>query len=117
MIARVVRWFATGPDRPLIADASVVRQIYERRRWRVLIWLVIGYGFFYTCRLSLSVAKKPMLDEGILSVEQMGIIGSILLYVYALGKFSNEYLSDRANIRRFMSTAPRSVPSNPDTQG
>ncbi len=67
--------------------------------------------------LSLSVAKKPMLDEGILSVEQMGIIGSILLYVYALGKFSNGYLSDRANIRRFMSTAPRSVPSNPDTQG
>lgn len=105
MIARVVRWFATGPDRPQIADAAIVRKIYERRRWRAIIWLVVGYGFFYTCRLSLSVAKKPMLDEGILSVEQMGIIGSILLYVYAFGKLFNGFLSDRANIRRFMSTA------------
>ena len=105
MLTRVFRWFATGPDRPPIGDASVVRDIYERRRWRVFIWLVIGYGFFYTCRLSLSVAKKPMLDEGILSVEQMGIIGSILLYVYAFGKFFNGILSDYANIRRFMSTA------------
>ncbi len=65
MLARVVRWFATGPDRPQITDASLVRKIYERRRLRVLIWLVVGYGFFYTCRLSLSVAKKPMLDEGV----------------------------------------------------
>ncbi len=105
MFAPVIRWFATGPDRPLISDASVVRKIYERRRWRVLIWLVVGYGFFYTCRLSLSVAKKPMLDEGILSVEQMGIIGAVLLYVYAFGKFFNGFLSDRANIRRFMSIA------------
>ena len=105
MLARVVRWFATGLDRPLITDASLVRKIYEGRRWRVLIWLVVGYGFFYTCRLSLSVAKKPMLDEGVLSVEQMGVIGAILLYVYAFGKFFNGFLSDRANIRRFMSTA------------
>lgn len=105
MIVRVIRWFATGPDRPVIADAEIVRKIYELRRWRVFIWLVIGYGFFYTCRLSLSVAKKPMLDEGVLSVEQMGIIGAVLLYVYAFGKFFNGFLADRANIRRFMSTA------------
>lgn len=104
-MVRAIRWFATGPDRPVIADAGVVRRIYESRRWRVFIWLVIGYGFFYTCRLSLSVAKKPMLDEGVLSVEQMGFIGSALLYVYAFGKLFNGFLSDRANIRRFMSVA------------
>ena len=69
------------------------------------MWLILGYGFFYTCRLSLSVAKKPMLDEGILTVEQMGIIGSLLLFVYAFGKFFNGFLADRANIRRFMSVA------------
>ena len=57
MLARVVRWFATGPDRPLITDASLVRKIYERRRLRVLIWLVVGYGFFYTCQLCLLSLK------------------------------------------------------------
>ena len=35
----------------------------------------------------------------------MGIIGSVLLYVYAVGKFTNGILSDRANIKRFMSIA------------
>lgn len=101
----IVKWFATGPDAPQINDAAKVHRIYEKRRWRVFVWLIIGYGFFYTCRLSLSVAKKPMLDDGILSVEQMGFIGALLLYVYAVGKFLNGFLADRANIRRFMSVA------------
>lgn len=49
--------------------------------------------------------KKPILDAGVLSVSEMGIIGSVLLYVYAVGKFTNGMLSDRANIKRFMSIA------------
>lgn len=101
----IIKWFATGPDSPPISDPERVRSIFEKRRWRIFVWLIIGYGFFYTCRLSLSVAKKPMLDDGVLSVEQMGIIGAILLYVYAFGKFFNGFLADRANIRRFMSIA------------
>ncbi len=101
----IVKWFATGPDRPPIEDSDRVRRIFDKRRWRVFVWLIVGYGFFYTCRLSLSVAKKPMLDDGVLSVEQMGIIGAVLLYVYAFGKFFNGFLADRANIRRFMSMA------------
>lgn len=101
----ILRWFATGPNSVPLTDAGQIRRIFENRRWRLFLWLIIGYGFFYTCRLSLSVAKKPMLDEGVLSVEQMGIIGSLLLFVYAFGKFFNGFLADRANIRRFMSVA------------
>ena len=102
---KIIRWFATGPDAAPITDQGTVDAIFKNRRWRVIVWLVLGYGFFYTCRLSLSVAKAPMLDEGILSVEEMGIIGSLLLFVYAFGKFFNGFLADRANIRRFMSIA------------
>ncbi|MDH3805035.1 MAG: MFS transporter, partial [Gammaproteobacteria bacterium] len=102
---RIIRWFATGPDSPAIGDPDKIHALFQSRRLRVFVWLVLGYGFFYTCRLSLSVAKKPMLDEGVLSVEQMGIIGSMLLFVYAFGKFFNGFLADRANIRRFMSIA------------
>ena len=102
---RIIRWFATGPDSPPIGDPDKIDAIFKNRRLRVFVWLILGYGFFYTCRLSLSVAKKPMLDEGVLSVEQMGIIGSMLLFVYAFGKFFNGFLADRANIRRFMSIA------------
>jgi OPA family sugar phosphate sensor protein UhpC-like MFS transporter len=101
----VLSYFRTGPDRPLLRDQAEIRRIYERRRWSVLISLILGYGFFYTCRLGLSVAKQPMLDAGAVSVAQLGAIGSALLYVYAVGKFVNGVLSDRANVRRFMSVA------------
>ena len=89
---QIIKWFATGPDAPPISDPAKIDAIFSKRRLQVFVWLVLGYGFFYTCRLSLSVAKKPMLDEGILSVEQMGIIGAVLLYVYAFGKFFNGFL-------------------------
>lgn len=46
-----------------------------------------------------------MLDAGLLSVTELGVIGGVLLYVYAVGKFVNGMLSDRANIKRFMSIA------------
>ncbi len=101
----VLKWFATGPDATPLTDDGAINRLYQNKRWRLFLWLILGYGFFYTCRLSLSVAKKPMLDEGILTVEQMGIIGSLLLFVYAFGKFFNGFLADRANIRRFMSVA------------
>lgn len=101
----MLKYFATGPDRAPITDAVEVKRLFKQYRLRVFFWLVLGYGFFYTCRLSLSVAKKPMLDAGILGVDEMGIIGSILLYVYAFGKLINGFLADRANIRRFLSWA------------
>lgn len=105
MLKKIIKFFATGEDKPLLEDQNEIKRIYEKKRWSVLISLILGYGFFYTCRLGLSVAKKPILDEGVLSVSEMGIIGSVLLYVYAVGKFTNGVLSDRANIKRFMSTA------------
>ena len=101
----VIDYFKTGPDLEVIQDEQTVKRIYERKRWAVFLTLIIGFGFFYTCRLSFSVAKKPMLDAGILDPVQMGIIGAVLLYVYAIGKFVNGLLADYANIRKFMSIA------------
>ncbi len=105
MIAALVGFFRTGDDRPVTMNEEDVARTYKRVRRNVFVSLVLGYGFFYTCRLSLSVAKKPLIDSGILGPEQLGIIGAALFYTYALGKFTNGFLSDRANIRRFMSVA------------
>ena len=35
---------------------------------------------------------------------ELGIIGSVLFFTYAVGKFCNGFLADRSNICRFMST-------------
>lgn len=71
-----------------------------------VFWAVtIGYGLFYVCRLSFNVLKKNIVDEGLLTESQLGIIGSALFFSYALGKLVNGSLADRLNIRYFMSGA------------
>lgn len=105
MFNKIINFFATGADKPLLKDKNLIKKLYNNKRSSVFISLVLGYGFFYTTRLSLSVAKKQMIDSGVVDVTQLGIIGAVLLYVYAIGKFTNGFLADRANIRRFMSTA------------
>jgi OPA family sugar phosphate sensor protein UhpC-like MFS transporter len=63
--------------------------------------ITIGYGVVYTCRLALSVVKKPLIDGGIFSADDLGIIGSAIFYTYAFGKLTNGFLADHANIKRF----------------
>ncbi len=70
------------------------------RAWVVFGAATIGYGLYYVCRLSLSVVKTPVIAEGVLTEAQMGIVGSALFYVYAVGKLTNGFLADRVSLRR-----------------
>ncbi|HEX7833509.1 MAG TPA: MFS transporter [Thermoanaerobaculia bacterium] len=91
----------SGPDRPLLADASEIDRLYRRHRVRIMLAITIGYGIAYTCRLALSVVKKPLLDAGIFSIAELGLIGSGLFYAYAFGKLVNGFLADHANLKYF----------------
>lgn len=84
------------PDR---VDAEF-RRIRSRSFWGA----TAAYSLFYVCRLTLSVVKQPLIDDGVLTAGQLGIIGSAMLLVYALGKFFNGFIADYCNIRRFMAT-------------
>ncbi len=100
----VLSWFRTGPVAPPSdLPREEMKQKYRRIQWRLFGSLLVGYAFFYTCRLSLSVAKKPMLDAGLVTVEELGVIGSALFFAYAFGKLTNGVLADHANIRKMMS--------------
>lgn len=68
---------------------------------RVLIAITLGYGLAYTCRLALSVVKKPLIDAGIFTPIELGLIGAALFYTYAGGKLVNGFLSDHANMKVF----------------
>ncbi len=96
-----LRWFASGEDSPRISDPSLINTLYKRNRISVLFAITCGYGFGYTCRLPLSVMKKPLLDEGIFTAEWLGIIGTGFSVGYAVGKLVNGFLADHANVRRF----------------
>lgn len=81
-----------------------VADSYKSLRRKTFWGVTSAYSLYYVCRLSLAVVKQPLIDEGILSAGQLGLIGSALLLVYAVGKFVNGFIADYCNIRRFMAT-------------
>jgi OPA family sugar phosphate sensor protein UhpC-like MFS transporter len=100
----MLTFFRKTPAAPVARDTSdpEVAAELRRRQWAVFFAITVGYGFYYVCRLSFSVAKKPMADAGIFDAAEMGIIGSALFFAYAFGKLANGILADRVNVRRFM---------------
>jgi len=101
----LLKFFATGADRPQITDQSRIDQQFRRHRLRIMVAITLGYGLIYTCRLALGVVKKPLIDEGIFSPVELGMIGSALYYAYAIGKLTNGFLADHANMKRFLAVA------------
>ena len=84
--------------------AGKVPEVYSRLRRNTFWAATVAYSLYYVCRLSLSVVKQPLIDSELLTAGQLGIIGSSLLFVYAVGKFMNGFIADYCNIRRFMAT-------------
>lgn len=89
------------PSREKVAD-SEIGEAYRKYRDRTFWGATAAYSLYYVCRMTLSVVKQPLIDGGILSASQLGLIGSALLFVYAVGKFVNGFIADYCNIRRFM---------------
>lgn len=78
---------------------------FRRHRVRVMLAITLGYGFIYTCRLGLSIVKKPVIDNQVYTIEELGMIGSALFYSYAFGKFFNGFLADHFRPRVFFSAS------------
>lgn len=103
MIEFVKRFFAPLPPAPVMMGADEAKKKYGVYKWSVFLSATIGYALFYVCRLSLSVVKKPLVDEGVFTEGQLGTIGSALFFSYAIGKLVNGFFSDRTNVNRFIS--------------
>jgi OPA family sugar phosphate sensor protein UhpC-like MFS transporter len=97
----IPRAFRTGEDRPQLEDQNLIDSLYKRHRLRIMLAITIGYGLVYTCRLALSMVKKPLIDGGIFTPVELGIIGSALFYTYAFGKLTNGFLADHMNLKIF----------------
>ena len=84
--------------------AEKIDSTYKSLRNKTFWGATVAYSLYYVCRMSLSVVKQPLIDEGVLSAGELGVIGSALLFVYAVGKFMNGFIADYCNIKRFMAT-------------
>lgn len=77
---------------------------FKRLRWATFLSATLGYAIYYVCRLSMNIVRKPIVDDGVFTETELGIIGSCLFFVYAVGKMANGFLADRCNARRFLAT-------------
>jgi len=101
---RLINFYIPSAPAASKKDKSEIDNIYKKHRLSVILTTTLGYSMYYICRLSFNVMKKPIIDEGLFTETQIGVIGSALFFTYAVGKFINGFLTDRANIRRFMAT-------------
>ena len=96
------RFFKISQPSEYKVPQEKVRSTYIQLRNRTFWGVTAAYSLYYICRMALSVVKQPIIDDGILTAGQLGLIGSALSFVYALGKFTNGFIADYCNVRRFM---------------
>ena len=101
MLTNILQFFRAGEYQPQLVDQNKISSKYLKYRKEILASIIVLYGFGYTCRLALSVVKKPLIDSGIFSISDLGLVGSAYFYGYALGKFFNGFFADYANVKRF----------------
>lgn len=93
----------SAPSKVKVAQDRVNR-VWKRKRFESFLAGTFGYALYYVCRLSMGVMKQPLIDAGLLSAAQLGLIGACLYWCYAVGKLINGFLGDSCNIKRFMAT-------------
>ena len=93
----------SGPSARKV-DSDRVDRTWRKKRFQAFLAGTFAYALYYVCRLSMGVMKQPLIDAGLLSATQLGIVGACLYWCYAVGKFVNGFLADGSNIKRFMAT-------------
>lgn len=83
-------------------ESGMPESKFKSVRWATFLSATVGYALYYVCRLSMNIVRKPIVDDGLFNETQLGVIGSCLFFVYAVGKLANGFLADRCNVRRFM---------------
>lgn len=97
----MLKWFLTGADKPRIQDQSKIHQMYHNARLQSVTAMILGYGMYYVMRMTLGVAKKPMIEAGF-TPTQLGAIGAAMLIAIAVGKCANGFIADYCNIKKIV---------------
>lgn len=67
----------------------------KKQTSRIFLVCYFAYLFIYVARLNLSMAAPGLKDAAVLSMEQIGMLGSMFSVVYACGRLLSGILSDR----------------------
>lgn len=94
-------WFLTGADKTRIQDQGMIKKMYHTARVQAVTAMILGYGMYYVMRMTMGVAKKPMIEAGF-TPTQLGAIGAGMLIAIAVGKCANGFIADHCNIKKIV---------------
>lgn len=94
--------FASPVEMPSSADGLAAGL---NVRWRVLIWLVAGGVINYIDRASLSIAAPEMIRELGLTRTQIGLMGTVFSWTYAVMQLPAGWIIDRFGAKRAYAVA------------
>jgi OPA family sugar phosphate sensor protein UhpC-like MFS transporter len=97
----MLNWFLTGANKARIQNPEKIKRMYHSARVQSVTAMILGYGMYYVMRMTLGVAKKPMLEAGF-TPTQLGMIGAAMLIAIAVGKFANGFIADHCNIKKIV---------------
>lgn len=84
------------PPQTTAGDVSVA---VPRYRYSVVVWLLIGGIINYIDRSTLSIAGPAMVHELGFSMTQIGLMGSVFSWFYAIAQIPTGWISDRVSAR------------------
>jgi sugar phosphate permease len=84
----------------LHVSAAAAQPARFNYRWHVLIWLLVGGIINYMDRASLSIAAPGMIHELGLTRTQIGLLGSVFAWTYAVMQLPAGWVIDRFGAKR-----------------
>jgi sugar phosphate permease len=87
-------------DQKLITPASTAGLARMNFRWQVIIWLLIGGIINYIDRASLSIAAPEMIHDLGLSRTQIGLLGTVFSWTYAVMQLPAGWIIDRFGAKK-----------------
>ena len=102
MFKKIIDYYSAPKEIPVTMTDEQVAKAYKKGRIDIFASCFLGYTMFYLTRKNISVALPVLSSDLGFSNIELGILGSALYFSYAIGKFVNGVLADRADANKFM---------------
>ncbi|MBV7388543.1 glycerol-3-phosphate transporter [Pasteurellaceae bacterium TAE3-ERU1] len=97
----MIGFFKPSADKPLLPKDQI-DPTYRRLRWQVFMGIFFGYAAYYFVRSNFDLAQKGLIEAGLYTKTQLGVIGIAPGLAYGLSKFLMASISDRSNPKIFL---------------
>ncbi|MCR5261341.1 MAG: MFS transporter [Candidatus Gastranaerophilales bacterium] len=105
MLNNIINYYKAPDVKPVTMNDEEVAKTYRKKRINIFASCFLGYTMFYLTRKNISVALPVLSKELGFSNIELGILGSALYFSYAIGKFVNGVLADKADANKFMTVS------------